>query len=68
MEPLEPWMLIVGLLCIVYAVMVVLWIVAWKTSPKTTFWPLVVEHKTPPPEPAVEESFLQKWLRRLTTL
>jgi hypothetical protein len=68
MESLEPWMLIIGLLSIVYAVMVVLWVVAWKTSPKTIFGPLVLDHKTRPVEPAVEKSFLQKWLRRLTTI
>lgn len=68
MEPLEPRMLIVGLLCIVYAVMVVLWVVAWKKSPETIFGPLGVDHNTHPAEPVVEESFVQKWLRRLTTL
>jgi hypothetical protein len=33
-EPPEAWMLIVGLLCIVYAGMVVLWVVAWRKAPE----------------------------------
>jgi hypothetical protein len=48
--------------------MVVLWVVAWKKSPETIFGPLGVDHNTHPAEPVVEESFVQKWLRRLTTL
>ena len=67
MESLEPWM-VVGLLCIVYALMGVLWVMEREKSPKKILGPLVVDHRTHAPESVVEESFLQKWLRRLTTM
>jgi hypothetical protein len=68
MGPLEPWMLLVGLLCIVYAVMVVLWFSACKKAPKATFWPLVADHRGQSAAPLASDSFLDKWLRRLTTM
>jgi hypothetical protein len=45
MESLEPWM-VVGLLCIVHALMAVLWLMEWKKSPQTILEQLVVDHRT----------------------
>jgi hypothetical protein len=68
MEPLELWMLIVGLLCFVYAIMVVLWVVVCKTAPQTSFWPLVSGHSGRAMDPLASDSFVDRWLRRLTTI
>jgi hypothetical protein len=67
MESLEPWM-VVGLLGIVYALMGVLWVMERKKSPKTILGPLVLDPGDHSAEPMADESFLQKWLRRLTTM
>jgi hypothetical protein len=67
MESLEPWM-VIGLLCIIHALMAVLWLMEWKKSPQTILEQLVVDHRTHAEESVVKESLLQKWLRRLTTM
>jgi hypothetical protein len=61
---LEPWMLIVGPICGLWAIMLILWLVACKKAPKLTLCESLSAHPNHQPS----SSLLEKWFRRLTTI